>query len=71
MKFTLSNPLFGANDLIKVPKLYTIFFFKFSIKNLYIGLFWATEFEFHVKIWELKMADPIWRSKMQEVTKFE
>ena len=27
MKFTLSNPLFGANDLIKVPKLYTIFFF--------------------------------------------
>ena len=42
----------------------------FSIENLYLRVFWAFEFDFEVKILKLKIADPIWWTKMQTVTKF-
>ena len=58
-------------DLTKSAQNVHNFFFQLLIENLYLGVFWATESEFYVKIWKLKMADQLSRTKMQKVTKFK
>ena len=64
------NPFVATIDLTKSAQIVHDFFNLFSIENLYLGVFWATESKFDVKIWKLKMAGLIWRIKIEKVTSF-
>ena len=46
------------------------FFLKFNgLKIWYLGVFGVADYEFALKIQKFKIADPLWRTKIQKVTR--